>query len=151
MAPWRASDDRCLHDLLPDQCSLCVRTPSGLVDRVVVSGGGAVFHRSVSCAALREGRPEVERRGGDLADVHTVPLARVLHERSPCKTCFPDHTPPGTELCWVRAGHVWHPALLTQWTPDRTGAPGGLRPRGRLPPRDGPRHRPPPPGGPRPA
>ncbi|MFE1395538.1 hypothetical protein ACFW3Z_21910 [Nocardiopsis alba] len=114
-------ENRCLHDLLPDQCGLCRSVPSGLTDRVVVTAGGRVFHGDRGCEALLEGQRKVRSRGGEVSDVEVVPLTRVLHDRPPCVLCFPDYAPKGTRLCWVRDDETWYRGLLRRWT-GRDGA-----------------------------
>ncbi|GHC94632.1 hypothetical protein GCM10007079_45290 [Nocardiopsis terrae] len=110
------ADERCLHELLPDQCGLCKPVPSGLAARVVITAGGSVFHRDTSCEALVEGRNKAFRLGLELHDPVTVPIDRIVHDRPPCIHCFPDYAPPGTRLCWVMDDGTWNRGLLKRWT-----------------------------------
>ncbi|MFI6579308.1 hypothetical protein ACIBFB_26285 [Nocardiopsis sp. NPDC050513] len=108
-------DERCVHDFLPGQCGLCRPAPAGLTDRVTVTPGGSVFHRSARCEALVDGQRKAARMGLEVHDPQVVPLERVRHDRPPCIHCFPDFAPDGTRLCWVRHAGDWRKGLLTRW------------------------------------
>ncbi|NYJ33849.1 hypothetical protein [Nocardiopsis aegyptia] len=108
-------DDRCLHDLLPGECGFCRPAPSGLSERVTITPGGTVFHRTRRCEALVEGQRKAGRMGLEVHDPEVVPLARVLHDRPPCIHCFPDYAPRGTKLCWARHEGTWYKGPLKRW------------------------------------
>jgi hypothetical protein len=95
-----------------------------LSERVTITPGGTVFHRTRWCEALVDGQRKAGRMGLHVHDPQVVPLERVLHDRPPCIHCFPDYAPRGTELCWVRHEGTWRKGLLKRWR-GRNGA--GLR------------------------
>lgn len=111
------ADERCKHEQLPGQCSLCAPIPKGLTGRVVITAGGSVFHRNSACEALKAGQRKARRFGKENHDPKNVALAVALDEgRGACIECFPDHRPSSpAKPCWVLVNGTWVRGLLTKW------------------------------------
>lgn len=89
------SDEQCPHDLPFGQCALCAPVPPGLTARVWITKGGAVYHRTTYCEALRDGQRKARRLGLEIHEPQNVPSSEV-NERGACIVCFPDYRPsPG--------------------------------------------------------
>ncbi|MFE3326061.1 hypothetical protein [Streptomyces sp. NPDC059176] len=116
-------DERCVHELVVGQCTECAPVPRGLTSRVLVTGGGSVFHRAADCAALREGQLKARRSGRDTHAPEQVPLSVAMAAgRGACIPCFPAYRPSAdAKPCEVLVEGSWVPGLLTQWRmgPDR--------------------------------
>jgi ribonuclease HI len=81
-------DSRCVHDLITRQCWQCRPKFSSIPDRVAVTAGGAVYHLSEDCGALRDGCRSIERRGGVRAELNWVPTVDALAAgRGACEVC----------------------------------------------------------------
>jgi hypothetical protein len=116
-----ADTNRCIHDNLPGQCGVspCKTAPPGLATKVFITKGGAVFHRSAKCDALRGGQRKAFGRGQEIHDVRPADVFDAMADGySACIPCFPDYTPKGTKLCWVLVGGRWVKGLLTRWEKD---------------------------------
>jgi ribonuclease HI len=84
----RILDARCVHDLITSQCWQCRPKAGDRPDRVAITSGGAVFHLSEACRALRDGWRHVERRGGIRSDLTWVPTVDALTAgREQCEVC----------------------------------------------------------------
>ncbi|WEV27096.1 hypothetical protein OYE22_19255 [Streptomyces sp. 71268] len=86
--------ERCMHDMVVEQCVDCAPAPEGLVKHVFVTAGGSVFHRSSGCKALREGQHYALRLGMENHPPRRVALAEARGEgRGACAYCFWDYQP----------------------------------------------------------
>ncbi|MFG2139495.1 hypothetical protein [Streptomyces sp. NPDC048650] len=87
-------DERCVHDLIVQQCVDCAPVPQGLTKFVHTTAQGQVFHRSSACKALQEGQEYAARLGMELHSPRRIPLATARAEgRGACAYCFWDYRP----------------------------------------------------------
>ncbi|MFE1176854.1 hypothetical protein [Streptomyces sp. NPDC058773] len=86
--------ERCIHDLVVQQCVDCAPVPEGLVKFVYVTAGGEVFHRLSGCKALEEGQEYALSMGMETHPRRRVALAEATGEgRGACAYCFWDYQP----------------------------------------------------------
>ncbi|WP_326690833.1 AAA family ATPase [Streptomyces sp. NBC_01795] len=93
------AEERCVHEMVVGQCTVCAPAPKGLSAWVYITRGGSVFHRTTGCEALYDGQRKAVRSGRDTHAPQHIPLADVQEKRGPCVICFPAHRPsaiPGT-------------------------------------------------------
>jgi hypothetical protein len=77
-------DERCEHNMVPDQCTYCLASKRA----VYISGGGQSYHDDRKCSALRRGQGKIERSGGEVAHVETVSVSEAERRGyEPCGHC----------------------------------------------------------------
>ena len=87
------AEERCVHEMVAGQCTMCAPVPKGLSAWVYITQGGKVFHRTTGCEALYDGQRKAVRSGRDTHTPRRVPLTDVQEKRGPCVDCFPAHHP----------------------------------------------------------
>ncbi|BDM66588.1 hypothetical protein HEK616_00750 [Streptomyces nigrescens] len=86
--------ERCVHELVVEQCVDCAPAPRGLTKFVYTTAQGQVYHRVPGCKALLEGQRYAERLGLEIHDVRRVALAVARAEgRGACSYCLWGYRP----------------------------------------------------------
>jgi len=81
------SDQRCLHDLLIGQCSICKKPPWGINPIVYTTKGGDSFHNWNECTYLASGQDYAYSQGKNNHPINPIQWSAVQDSRSPCEWC----------------------------------------------------------------
>lgn len=103
--------DRCLHELLIEQCSYCKLGKDGIPDIVYVTKGGAVFHKRSDCELLISGQHFAYSLGFLNHPINPVHRSSVA-ELGRCEWCFASLDRKFYRACQVYYRGNWANALL---------------------------------------
>ena len=90
--------DRCIHDLLEDQCGHCKSAPYGIQEMVFTTKGGQVFHNWEDCAFLKEGQDLAEAKGHNTHQILQRKWSEVFSSLGACEWCCALHHLKGVEM-----------------------------------------------------
>ena len=79
--------DRCIHDFLEGQCSLCQKPPYGINVIVYATKGGQSFHNWNECHYLSAGQDFALSKGFDNHAINPIQWSAVKDSKSPCQGC----------------------------------------------------------------
>ncbi len=114
------STDRCKHELLMGQCSLCMTPPWGINPIVYTTKGGDSFHNWNECKFLISGQDFAYSKGFDNHPINPVQWSAIQVSRSPCEWCCAIYLAgiDGLKKCKAILDGVWIDALFARATYD---------------------------------
>lgn len=108
--------ERCIHDLILDQCSDCKIPPRAINEFVYVTEQGQAFHNWRDCAFLIAGQEFAERKGFNTHPVVARKWSSVYSSKGACEWCCAVHlikNLPDRESV-VRINGEWVPAYYVR-------------------------------------
>ena len=108
--------DRCVHDLLIGQCSLCMKPPWGINPIVYTTKGGDSFHNWSECTYLASGQDYAYSQGMNNHPINPIKWSAVQDSRSPCQWCCAIYLAgtDGMKKCKANLDGVWIDALFAR-------------------------------------
>jgi hypothetical protein len=79
--------DRCVHEMLPGQCSYCVDIPFGITETIFITALGRAFHIWENCEYLESGQQFAVSRGGVAGEIFQKTWRAVADTHYPCEWC----------------------------------------------------------------
>jgi hypothetical protein len=113
-------EQRCIHDLLIGQCSLCIKPPWSINQIVYITKGGSNFHNWNECTYLASGQDYATSQGKNNYPISPVQWSAIQDSRSPCQWCCAIFLAGNSELkkCRANIDGVWIEARFAKATYD---------------------------------
>jgi hypothetical protein len=115
--------DRCIHDFLEGQCSLCQKPPYGINAIVYTTKGGQSFHNWNECQYLAAGQDFALSKGFDNHAINPIQWSAAKDNKSACQWCCAIFLAGKQNMkkCRALIDGIWTDALFAKSTYDGPG------------------------------